>query len=117
MIGWVALGAAAVTVGAFALVKFWDQIRMWLNNTAANAVERLLGYGARTRMHRAVATVDRVIDKIRNRVVVYTKKDELDTHYHKTTLEAEASVYSIDEGVLKNIENQGRIIQEFSYKS
>lgn len=115
MIGWIALGVAASTVVAIALTKFWDQIRMWLNNTAANAVERVLGYGARTRMHRAIATIDRVMDKIKNTTVVYTKRNELDTHYHKTTLESKASVYSIDEGVLKAIEDQGRVIQEFSY--
>ncbi|MDD2495243.1 MAG: hypothetical protein PHE29_08625 [Tissierellia bacterium] len=43
IIGWIMLGAAVTAC----LVTFWDEIRIWLNNTAADAVEKVLGYGAR----------------------------------------------------------------------
>lgn len=113
MLGWIILGAAVATA---VLYKFWDNIKQWLNNTAANTIEKALGYGARSRMHRAVATIDRLMNKIRNTTIVYTKKNELDTHFHKTTLYAEADIYSIDEGVLKEIENKKILVNEFIYQ-
>ena len=70
-IGWV---VATAVIGGALLITFWNNIKNWLNNTAANAVERVLGYGARERMHRAVATIDKAMNKIRNRTVIYTKK-------------------------------------------
>ena len=42
--------------------------------------------------------------------------NNLDTHFHKTTLEAEASIYSIDEGILKEIEKKKVLVQEFGYQ-
>ena len=111
--GWV---VATAVIGGALLIKFWNNIKNWLNNTAANAVERVLGYGARERMHRAVATIDKAMNKIRNRTVIYTKKNNLDTHFHKTTLEAEASIYPIDEGILKEIEKKKVLVQEFGYQ-
>lgn len=50
-IGWVLVGAGLT----IALRYFWYGIRDWLNNTAANAVERVLGYNARKTMRRAVS--------------------------------------------------------------
>lgn len=112
IIGWVLLGTVAVSC----LVTFWDEIRVWLNNTAANAVERVLGYGARQRMHRAVARIDRVVNVIRNQTVVYTKRNSLDTYYDKTTLLAEAQPYEISEDVLKELSKKGQLVETFEYR-
>ncbi|MDF2544646.1 MAG: hypothetical protein K0S47_4364 [Herbinix sp.] len=113
IIGWVLLGAAATTI----LVTFWDQIRDWLNNVAADAVESVFGYRAREAMHRAIAKVDRVMDKVRSRSTIYAKKTPLDTHYVKTDIVAEAGVYQIDKEVLEEIKKKGELVQEFVYKS
>lgn len=112
IIGWFLLGAAVVG----AVAAFWDQIRDWLNNTAANAVEKVLGYNARQKMHRAIAKIDRVMDKVRNRSVVFTKRDQLDTTYDKVTLYSEASCYEISNDVLNEIAQKGELVQEFGYK-
>lgn len=111
-LGWVILGGMA----AGFLVTFWDEIREWLNHTAANAVEKVLGYKARQTMHRAVATVDRVMDKVRSTATVYAKKNELDTNFIRTKIVAEAEVYEIDDRILNEIKNKGSIAQEFEYK-
>ncbi|MFW6030425.1 MAG: hypothetical protein ACOCRO_09260 [Halanaerobiales bacterium] len=112
IIGWVIVGA--LLAGAIAM--FWDDIKNWLNNTAADAVERVLGYDARRNMHRAVARIDRVVDTIRNRTVVYTKRNHLDTYYDKVTLSAEAAPYEIDNDVLKKLRQEGELIQKFEYR-
>lgn len=112
ILGWILLGAAIAGSIGF----FWDNIRVWLNNTAANAVERVLGYSARQKMHRAIAKIDRVMGKVRNRSVVFTKKNQLDTMYDKVTLYSEASYYEISEDVLKEISQKGELVQEFGYK-
>lgn len=109
---WVILGAVA----AGALVTFWDNIAGWLNNVAANVVEEVFGYSARNKMQRAVAKVDRVMDKIRNRSTIFVKENRLDTHYLKTEIEAEADVYDIDSKVIDEIRNKKELVQEFEYK-
>lgn len=96
---------------------FWNELRNWLNNTAANVVEKVLGYSARQRMHRAVAQVDRVINKIRNRTTVFTKKNDFSNSYDKVTLESEVSVYEVNQQVLDDIKNKGILTQEFGYRS
>lgn len=112
IIGWALLGAVTATV----LVTFWDQIRGWLNNVAANMVEKVFGYNARNNMQKAVAKVDRVMDTIRNKATVYTKKDHLDKYFVKTEIVAKAPVNKIDSGVLEEIKKQGVLVQEFGYK-
>jgi hypothetical protein len=67
-------------------------------------------------MHRAIAKIDRVIDKVRNRSTIYTKKNNLDTHFLKTEIIREAPVYEIDREVLDEIKKQGELVQEFGYK-
>ncbi|MGV8983963.1 hypothetical protein [Clostridium sp.] len=111
--GWFLMGAVAVGC----LVTFWDDIKEWLNNTAADAVERVLGYGARQRMHKAVARIDRVMDVVRNQSVVFTKANSLDTYFDKTTIEAEVPYYEIDSAVLKEISNKKTLVQEFGCNS
>jgi|LSQX01.1.fsa_nt_gb hypothetical protein len=112
IIGWIMLGAAVTAC----LVTFWDEIRIWLNNTAADAVEKVLGYGARERMHRAIAKIDKVINKLKNKTVIYTKKTELEAYYDKTTIVSEAPLYEINSEVIEEINKQGTLVQEFEYR-
>ena len=112
LLGWVLIGA--VLTGA--LYYFWDDIRQWLNNTAANAVGKLLGYNARQNMIRAVCVVDRVMNNLHTRSYVYYKRNRLDTYLDKVTLEADAPVSEFDDEVLREINNKGQLIQEFGYR-
>lgn len=116
MLGWILVGVAVGALLGAAFVAFWDDIRSWLNNTAADFVERHLGYDARQRMHRAVSSVDRVMQVIRNRTVVYTKRNQLDLMFDKVTLEADANPYEIDTKVLNKIQEDGQLLQEFEYR-
>lgn len=110
---WFVAGAVAVSC----LVAFWDGIKNWLDNVAADWVERHLGYNARTHMQKAVSIVNRIVNKIRNKTVVYSKRNSTDLYFDKTTIVAEAPVSSIDEDVLEEIrKNQNQIVQEFVYR-
>lgn len=111
-LGWMLLGG--VVVGA--LVKYWDEIKDWLNNVAADFVERHLGYNARQRMQRATSKVDRIMSKIRNTSVVYTRKNRLDNYMDKTTIIGEQDVYEVNQEVLDEIKQKGSIVQEFEYR-
>lgn len=99
-----------------ALLYFWNEIRDWLNHTAANAVERVLGYNARKTMQRAICKVDKAVNQVRTRAVVYSKKNALDTHYDRVVLEASAPVYEVDDEVLQKIQEQGELVQELQFK-
>jgi len=112
ILGWILVGA--VLTGA--LLMFWNEIRDWLNNTAANAVESVLGYNARKGMQKAICVVDRVVNTVRNRAVIYTKKERLSTYMDKVTIEAKAPVYEIDEEVLKEIREKGKLEQELQFR-
>jgi len=111
-LGWVILGGLAAGV----LVTFWDEIRQWLNQVAADAVEKMFGYNARQTMQRAIAKVDRVMDKVRNRSTIYTKKNPLDTTLVKMDILGESPVHEIDQQVLNEIQRKKTIVQEFEYK-
>jgi hypothetical protein len=111
-IGWLLVGGVAATF----LVTFWNEIRDWLNQVAADAVEKVFGYKARQTMHRAIAKIDRVMDKVRNTSTIYAKKNPLDTHFVKTDIVAEGNVYEIDSRVLDEVQRKGSIVQEFEYK-
>lgn len=113
IIGWIVVGAV---IGA-ALTVFWDDIAQWLNNTAADAVERVLGYNAKKNMHRAVATISRIREKILNRTVIYAKENEKDSYYKKIMCETDAPVYQIDTEVLEKLEKQGELVNTFEYKN
>ena len=104
-------------MGGAALVAFWDDIKNWLNTVAADAVEKTFGYSARQNIHKAVAVVDKIIDKIKNNSVVYSKKSPTSTYFDKTTITAETGIENIEEDVLKELnKNGGRITQTFDYR-
>ena len=112
IIGWIVVGVISATF----FITFWDDIKRWLNNSAADVVEKYLGYDARQFMFKAVSKIDKVLGKIRNRTVVYTKKNRLDNFYSKVTLEADAEPYEIDSRVLQEIEKETVLVQDFEYK-
>lgn len=110
-IGWMLLGGAVVG----AIATYWDGIKDWLNNVAADFVEKHLGYNARQRMQRATSKADRIMSKIRNTSIVYTKKNRLDNYMDKTTIIGEEEVYEVNQEVLDGIKQKGSIVQEFKY--
>ena len=115
------LGAIAlVGLGALAtmslVTKFWNDIKDWLNNTAADVVQRHIGYDARRAMQKAVNKADRVMDKIRNVSQVYYRSDPLATHYDKVTMELTAPTYEFDDEFIKTINEQRVLTQEMGYK-
>ena len=115
MLEWIIIGAIALFAGK-CLVTFWEDIRQWLNTVAADAVERAFGYQARQRMHRAVAFIDKVMSKVRNTSIVYTKKSYSDLYFDKTTIICETGISDIDQDVVREIEKQGQIVQQFEYR-
>lgn len=115
MIGWLVAGAILGAAVVTALDIFWDEIANWLNHTAADAVERALGYKARKNMQKAVSRVTRIRDKIHNRTQIYTKRNMSDPHITKVTIESEAPAYEQDEEVLEELERQNELVNEFSF--
>lgn len=117
MIGWVVAGAIVGALLLTAIDRFWNNIASWLNNTAADAVERVFGYKARKNMQRAVAAVSKLHDILHNNTVVYAKKDQLDTHIQKITIESDAPVYEQEQEVKELFEKESEQIKEFTYKN
>lgn len=111
-LGWVILGA--VLTGA--LLRFWDDIRAWLNNTAANVVQRYIGYDARKAMQRAVCVADRVMNKLRNTSKIYYKKNAMDDYLDVVTVRTSAPIYEFDEEIQEKLSKQGQLEQQFGYK-
>lgn len=56
------------------------------------------------------------MNNLRTRAVVYNKKNPLDTHYDRVTLEATAPVYEIDTEVLEKIHEEGELVQEMQFR-
>ncbi|MDR1532903.1 MAG: hypothetical protein LBS62_12140 [Clostridiales bacterium] len=61
---------AGLAVGAV-LTKYWDNIRAWLNNEAADWVERNLGYKARRGLFKAVSVADTIFRQLNGRSVAF----------------------------------------------
>lgn len=115
MVGFVIAIAVGVFLGSV-LISFWDEIKMWLNGVAADCVEKHLGYNARTKMHKAISKVDKLVGKVRNVSTIYSKRNELDTYYDKTTVISEVEEYEIDKEVIQKINEENELIQEFEYR-
>lgn len=114
------LGAIAVIAGVSTLVmllvkNFWEDIKDWLNNTAADAVQKYIGYDARRALQKAVNKADRVMDKIRNVSQVYYRSDPLATHYDKVTIEVTAPTYEFDDEFIKTINEQRTLTKDMDY--
>ena len=114
--------ATAVVVGvgigvalAAALQRFWDGIANWLNSTAADAVERALGYNARQYMLRATAAVTKVFDKLNNKTVIYTRQSALATDIQKVTLSSTGLLSDQEDEVRKKFEEEQTLINDYTY--
>lgn len=112
VLGWILVGA--ILTGA--LLYFWNDIKDWLNNTAADVVQRYIGYDARKAMQRAICVADRLINKVRVRSKVYYKRDWLATVIDVVTIETTAPEYEFDTDVLDEIKEKGELEQEFVFK-
>ena len=88
------------------LTTFWDEIRDWLNNTAADVVQERIGYDARKALQKAVNHVDRIMNVVRNTSQVYYRQTPLSSYYDKVVLETSAPEYEFDEELLKTLENE-----------
>ena len=115
LIGWVIAGLVGAVLTS-AIIKYWDEIKDWLNNVAADFVEQHLGYNARQKMLKAIVKADRVANKIRNTSVIYTRRSRLDNYLDKTTIIAEQDVYEVNQEVLDEIAQKGELIQEYEYR-
>ena len=115
-LGWFVIGMVAGAVALTAIDIFWNNIAEWLNNTAANAVERVLGYKARKCMEKAVARVSKMRDKLHNITVVYTRQSALDTHIQKVTLESSAPLYEQEQDVIELFERDNTLLKELEYR-
>ncbi len=114
------LGAIAVTaaliVGSIAapvlqelLKGFWTQIRDWLNGTAADVVQKYIGYDARKALHKAVNKVDHVVNMIRNTTWAYYRSTPDARYYDKVKMTTEAPDYEFNSDLVNNLE-----VDEFS---
>ncbi len=122
MLGWVIAGLIGLAVGATVVAvtvsdRLWNKISHWLNNTAANVVEKVFGYKAKQNMHKAITAVGNIRDHFVHRnAVVYTKLNKTDSFYKKVTYEASASEEQFDSEILDKIHEEGELTQEFEYR-
>lgn len=113
MVGWVI--AAGIVFGIVALKYFWEDIAQWLNNTAADAVERVLGYDAKKFMRKAVSRVTRVMNKLDNITTIFAKRNAKSTMLDKVTITVSAPAYEQDQDVLKELERKRELTNDFTY--
>ncbi len=115
VLGVIALvGVSTLVMGL--VTKFWNDIKDWLNNTAADVVQKLIGYSVRKALQKAINKADRVMDKIRNVSQVFYRSEPLATHYDKVTMEITAPTYEFDDEFIKTIDEKRVLTQEMVYK-
>ena len=110
--GWII--AAGIIIASIALLHFWEDIAMWLNNVAADAVQRKFGVCARKTMQRAVCKVTRVVDKINNLARIFLKEERVGV-LRQIDIKATVPVYEVDEDVLKELNRKKELINDFTY--
>ena len=105
--------------GNSSITKFWNDIKDWLNNTAADVVQPYVGYDARKALRRAVITAERCDEDICVIAHVYYQSDPLATHYDKVTMKVTMKVtaptYEFDDEFIKTINEQQILTQEIQY--
>ena len=116
MIGTFIAVGGILFAGVVAITLFWEKVQNWLNKYAAVIVERAFGYKAKDKMQRAIVKVGRVVDKIRQSSTIFIKENPWDDYFTKTEVEAEAPMTSVDEDVIKKINQRGELTQEFKYE-
>ena len=104
------IGAAVLAL----TITYWDKIKRWLDTIVADRIEKVFGYGARKRVHHAVTIVDRVASGIRERVFVYVGK-VTGKGYDKYEEKQVRILSDVEDEVVKEINEKGPVIQEFTY--
>ena len=107
---WIAVGLAATAL----TIAYWDRIKNWLNTVVADRLEKVLGYGARKRLHHAVSIADRVAGGIRNRLFIYVKKKN-GIGYDKMEEKLLDDFSTVEDAIVQEINEKGPVIQEFTY--
>lgn len=110
--GWVI--AAGIVIASLTVLHFWEDIASWLNNVAANAVERKFGINARKLMQKAVCRITRVMDKINNVARVFLKADRTG-FLRQIDIKATAPIYELDEDVRKELDNKKELVNNFTF--
>lgn len=105
---------AGAAVAAIALAVFWDKVKNWLNNTAANAVERVLGYGARQQMQKAVCTADRLFGMVRVSARIFTKPNVFSSA-RVVNVELEMPEGDVGQTVLNQMTKDGCLMKEIQF--
>ena len=115
ILGWIVVGVVGALFGA-AVIGFWDKISHWLTTLQPMQWSEYWGNnGARQRMHRSYFKNRPCYGRDpESNGCLY--EDELDSMMDKVTMEADASPYEIDQQVLKEINQKGKLVQEFEYK-
>ena len=109
------MDAAGIIFASLALKYFWEDIANWLNNVAADAVERKFGVNARRTMQRAVCKVTRIMNRIDNVARVFLKTERAG-YLRQVDLHATAPVYEVDEEVLQEINRKKELVNSFTFK-
>lgn len=110
--GWVI--AAGIVIASLVVRHFWEDIAAWLNNVAANAVERKFGINAKKLMQKAVCRVTRVMDKINNVARVFLKADKTG-YLRQIDIKATAPIYELDEDVRQELDNKKELVNNFTF--
>lgn len=104
-----------IGVAAIALtITYWDKIKKWLDTIVADKIEQVFGYGARKRVHHAVTIVDKVMSGIRERVFVFVGKKK-GIGYEKYEEKQVKILSDVEDEVVKEINEKGAVVQEFTY--
>jgi hypothetical protein len=107
---WIIVGLAATAL----TVAYWDRIKNWLNTVVADRLEKVMGYGARKRLHHAVSIADKVAGGIRNRLFIYVKKKN-GVGYDKMEEKLLDDFNTVEDTIVQEINEKGPVIQEFTY--
>lgn len=97
------------------VTEFWEDIRDWLNNTAADVVQKYIGYDARKAMQKAVIRAEIIENRVHVVSQVYYRRDSKTDYYDKVTVEVAAPTNEFDKEIIRLIEERGSLIQEMEY--
>lgn len=98
------------------LDSFWTAVKDWLNNTAANIVEKHLGYNARRQFVKSLCTAERQIDKIIGKDILYIRESPSAQKYKKLTVNHSSKSINYDQQLINYIDEERSIVNTMDYK-
>ena len=111
--GFVIAAAFFLTLGSV-LKKYWDTILNWLNTTVANAIENVLGLGARERFFKAVSVADKFFSTKQGRSVAMNNSTLYVTKagglYDVFDVECETPAEELGEEYLKQLRKSDNVL-------